>query len=129
MVKSKIRFFRCKLCGNIVTYLEEGGGTLVCCGETMEELVPNTSDGAFEKHVPKLSVNGQSVDVIVGETEHPMSEEHYIQWIGLLTKKGFSVKWLCPQSVPKATFEICEDDMPVAVYAYCNLHGLWKKDF
>lgn len=122
------KFFICKHCGNIVEMVKASGVPVVCCGEKMAELVANTSDGAVEKHVPVVEVNGQNVTVNVGTAAHPMVDAHYIQWIYLVTDKGTQKKYLAPNTDPKATFVIAEDEKVVAVYEYCNLHGLWKKE-
>jgi superoxide reductase len=121
------RFFRCKHCGNIVSKIYDSGVALVCCGEEMEELVANTVDASKEKHVPAVSVVGNIVKVEVGSVPHPMEEKHYIMWIYLQTKKGGQRKCLSPGDEPKAVFAL-EDDELVAVYEYCNLHGLWKTE-
>ena len=100
----------------------------MCCGAPMDELKANTEDAAQEKHVPAVTVEGNIVTVVVGEAAHPMIEEHYIQWIALETKQGAQRKPLCPGQEPKAVFALADGDEAVAAYAYCNLHGLWKKD-
>jgi superoxide reductase len=92
----------------------------------MFELVPGTTDAAVEKHVPVVSIEGNKVEVVVGSVVHPMTPEHYIQWIVLETKSGFQVKELTPTCEPKASFVLAEGDEIVAVYEYCNLHNLWK---
>jgi superoxide reductase len=121
------RFFRCKHCGNIATKILDSGVALVCCGEEMEEMTANTVDASKEKHVPAVSVVGNIVKVEVGSAPHPMEEKHYIMWIYLQTKKGGQRKCLSPGEEPKAVFSL-EDDELVAVYEYCNIHGLWKTE-
>lgn len=122
-------FYRCMSCGNFVTFLgEKTACTPKCCGETMTELVPNTTDAAQEKHVPVVSVAGDTVTVTVGSVEHPMLDAHYIQWIILETKQGFQKKDLKPGEKPTAVFALADGDTPVAAYEYCNLHGLWKAE-
>ena len=118
--------YRCEHCGNIIAHIQDSGVRCYCCGEEMKPLTPNTSDGAGEKHVPVVQVDGQTVTVTVGSVEHPMLEAHYIQWILLETKKGRQRKILKPGEKPTATFALTEDDAVVAAYEYCNLHGLWK---
>lgn len=122
----KQRFFKCQHCGNIIAFVADKGVPVICCGEKMAELVPGTSDGAVEKHVPVVKVDGQKVIVEVGSVAHPMLEEHYIEWISLETKEGSQHKELNPGQAPKAEFMLCDSDEVVAAYAYCNLHGLWK---
>ncbi len=121
----EMKFYKCSHCGNIITFLEDKGVPVICCGEKMMELTANTSDGATEKHVPVYSIDGTIVNVSIGSAAHPMLAEHYIQWVVLLTKQGSQVKYLSPGSEPKVTFSITEDDEVEAVYEYCNLHGLW----
>lgn len=119
-------FYICKHCGNIIAYVRNSGVPVVCCGEKMELIKANTSDGAQEKHVPVSAQTGQRVTVTVGSVEHPMSEEHYIQWIALQTKQGNQRKELKPGDAPTVCFMLCEGDEVESVYEYCNLHGLWK---
>ena len=122
-------FYRCEGCGNFVTFLaDKTGCTPKCCGDTMKEIVPNTTDGAVEKHVPVVAVDGNTVTVTVGEAEHPMLEAHYIQFIILETSQGFQKMDLKPGEKPEAVFALAPDEKPVAAYEYCNLHGLWKKE-
>jgi len=123
-----MKFYVCKHCKNLVTLLHESGVPMMCCGEKMMELVPGTSDGAFEKHVPAVSVDGNTVTVKVGEVEHPMLENHYIQWVVLETKNGAQIHYLKPGEKPEAVFALAEGDEAIAAYEYCNLHGLWKKE-
>ena len=119
-------FYKCKHCGNIVAYIENKGVPIMCCGEKMEPIEPNTTDAAGEKHVPVITIDGKTVTVAVGEVEHPMLPEHYIQWIVLETKEGRQRKTLQPGDKPVATFALTDTDEVVAAYEYCNLHGLWK---
>ena len=123
-----MKFYVCKHCKILVTLLHEIGVPMMCCGEKMTELVPGTSDGAFEKHVPAVSVDGNTVTVKVGEVEHPMLENHYIQWVVLETKNGAQIHYLKPGEKPEAVFALAEGDEAIAAYEYCNLHGLWKKE-
>ncbi len=124
----EMEFYRCKHCGQIIEVVQGTGVPVICCGEPMEKLVPGTSDGAYEKHVPVIEVNGSIVTVSVGSVEHPMMEAHYIQWIALQTKEGFQRKVLKPGEAPKAVFALTEGDQVEAAYEYCNLHGLWKAE-
>jgi superoxide reductase len=122
------RFFICKLCGNIVGVVKEGGGKLSCCGQAMTELTANTTDAAQEKHVPVITVAGDSVKVSVGSVTHPMTPEHFIEWIHLETKQGAQMAHLTPDDAPEFVFSLADGDEAVAAYAYCNLHGLWKAE-
>jgi superoxide reductase len=92
----------------------------------MEEIIPGTSDASTEKHVPVYKVEGNKIHVRVGSADHPMVPEHYIEWVSLQTKFGNQRKALKPGDEPKVCFSVCEGDEVVAVYAYCNLHSLWK---
>ncbi len=121
------KFFRCKHCGNLIGMIHDSGAPITCCGEHMQELVANSTDAATEKHVPVVTVDGDTVHVTVGSVEHPMTEAHYIQWIYLKTEKGGQRQCLTPSDKPQASFKLI-DDKPVAVYEYCNLHGLWVKE-
>lgn len=119
------RFFICKTCGNVVGVLYSSGVPLICCGEEMQLLEANTVDASREKHVPVITVSGDTVTVEVGSVPHPMVPEHYISFIYLLTEHGGQRKGLSPGQAPKAAFKVV-DDAPKAVYAYCNIHGLWS---
>jgi len=121
------RFFICKHCGNLVNIIHSSGVDMICCGEAMTELIPGSVDAAVEKHVPVVTIDGNTVTVEVGSVAHPMLPEHYIQWIHLQTDAGIHRKCLNPGEAPKAVFMLA-DEKPIAAYEYCNLHGLWKKD-
>ena len=118
------RFYICKHCGNIIGMVNSAGVPIVCCGEPMEELIPNSIDASQEKHVPAVTVEGDTVTVDIGSVAHPMLPEHYIEWVYLQTEQGGQRKALKPGQEPKAVFAL-KDDKAIAVYAYCNLHGLW----
>lgn len=123
-----IKFYKCNHCGNVAVKVVDHGVPLVCCGEKMEELVPGAVDGALEKHVPFVTVEGSHVHVQVGEVEHPMTEEHLIQLIVLVTTAGFQVAQLDATMAPVADFVLPEGVAALKVYEYCNLHGLWVKE-
>ena len=120
----RTQVYKCPICGNIVEVLEAGGGTLVCCGKPMDQLIGNTTDAATEKHVPIIETIEGGYKVVVGSVTHPMLDEHYIQWIELVTENTVLRKFLKPGEAPEAVF-LTEEK---AIYAreYCNLHGLWK---
>jgi len=122
----EMKFYVCKHCGNIVAMVKSSGAPISCCGEKMSELVPGTTDAAVEKHVPVFEIVDNKVIVTVGSAEHPMLEEHYIEWIAVQTTSGNQRKALKPGEPPKACFALCEGEEVEAVYAYCNLHKLWK---
>ncbi|WRS27159.1 desulfoferrodoxin family protein [Oscillospiraceae bacterium MB08-C2-2] len=122
-----MEIFRCKLCGNIIVKLVDSGAVPVCCGEPISLLHANTTDAAQEKHVPAFSLEGNTLTVQVGDVLHPMTPEHFIQFI--LVEQDGKVQYtkLTPDQEPKATFSVCQDK-PFTVYEYCNLHGLWKAE-
>ncbi len=121
------KFYICEHCKNIVEIIHSAGVPIKCCGQNMTELIPGAIDAAQEKHVPVVAVEGNLVKVSVGEVTHPMTDEHHIAWIYLQTDKGGQRKNLLTTDAPEVVFSIA-DEKPVAVYAYCNLHGLWKAD-
>ncbi len=122
----EMKFYRCAKCGKMVAMVKDSPCPTMCCGEPMTEIIPGTTDAAVEKHVPVCEIKGNTVIVTVGSVAHPMEEKHYIEWISLQTKQGNQRKALAPGMEPKACFAICEGDEVQAVYAYCNLHSLWK---
>ncbi|MCL2507994.1 MAG: desulfoferrodoxin [Oscillospiraceae bacterium] len=121
------KFFICKHCGNLAGLIDNKGVPMVCCGERMSELVPNTVEASAEKHLPAVTVSDDSITVLVGSVPHPMLEEHHITFVYVETERGGQRKCLKASEEPKLTFRF-SDDKPVAVYAYCNLHGLWKTE-
>lgn len=120
-----MRFYNYGQDGNIITFLKDSEAG---SDEQMKELLPNTTDAAVEKHLPVAEVDGQKVSVKVGSAEHAMTEKHFIEWIALTSKQGKQIKELTPDQAPEAEFVVCKEDTPLAVYAYCNLHGVWKID-
>ena len=122
-----MKFYICPHCGNLVEMVNDAGVNPVCCGQKMTELVPNTVEASGEKHIPVVSVEGSKVIVNVGSVDHPMVAEHFIEWVYVETENGGYRKELRPDSAPHVEFEL-GSDKAVAVYAYCNLHGLWKTD-
>ena len=121
-----MKFYKCPVCGKIIAMVEERAVPTICCGRPMEELIPNTSDGAIEKHVPVYEVKDGVVHVKVGSVEHPMVEGHYIQWIVVQTNHGNKRTKLKPGEKPEAKFALLPDEKVEAVLEYCNLHGLYK---
>lgn len=123
-----MKFYICNHCKNIIGKIQDKGVPVVCCGEKMAELVPNTTEAATEKHIPVTSVEGNLITVQIGSTLHPMTEEHLIQWVYLETEEGGQRKSLKAGDKPEVVFALSPRDKAKAVYAYCNLHGLWKAD-
>ena len=122
-----MKFLRCKVCGKIVALVNDCSSCPTkCCGEAMEEIPVNTQDGAHEKHIPVVKVEGNVVHVEVGEVEHPMLDAHYIEWIALKTNFGNQRKVLKPGEKPVADFALLPGEKVEAVLEYCNLHGLYS---
>lgn len=123
---TKLReIYKCEICGNIVEVLHTGIGSLVCCGQPMKRMEEQTEDSSVEKHVPYIEKTEKGIRVKVGQNqEHPMTDEHHIEWIQVLTPTAAYRKFLSPGGKPEAEFEIQEDD--VVAREYCNIHGLWK---
>ncbi|MBQ9428892.1 MAG: desulfoferrodoxin [Clostridia bacterium] len=122
----QVKFYRCPVCGQMIAVIKKTGCPVMCCGKPMEEILAGTTDAALEKHVPVYTVEGNVVTVTVGAVEHPMTEEHYIEWVFLKTTSGNQRKALRPGDKPQVTFAVCPGDKVEEVYAYCNLHSLWK---
>ena len=122
-----MKFYICPHCGNLVEMVNDAGVNPVCCGQKMTELVPNTVEASGEKHIPAVTIQDGIVTVNVGSVDHPMEEVHYIEWVYAKTEKGGQRKFLKSGEPPYVTFHL-GDDKAVAVYAYCNLHGLWKAE-
>jgi len=116
--------YRCNVCGNIVEVLHAGKGELVCCGQPMELLQEKTADVGLEKHVPVVETTDRGTKVKVGDVHHPMEENHYIEWIEVITDGGSYRQFLKPGGKPEAEFEISAQK--VSAREYCNIHGLWK---
>ena len=123
------KYVYCKHCGNVAEMLNDAGAPMTCCGEEMGPLMAGSVDAAVEKHVPVFAREGDKISVQVGSVPHPMLPEHHIAWIWLQTKLGGQRRCLEAGGEPKAEFILAPGDEPVAVYEWCNLHGLWKADF
>ncbi len=124
---SKTKFFICEKCGNLVEKIEDSGVPMMCCGQKMTPIEAGTVEASREKHIPVATVEGNTVRVVVGSVEHPMASEHSILWVELKTDKGVQRKTLAVGEPPVAVFALA-DEKPIEVYAYCNLHGLWKSE-
>lgn len=122
-MKNERNFYKCAICGNIVGLIESGGGELVCCGQKMEHLIPNTEEAAQEKHIPVVTRENCKLKVEVGSVPHPMTEEHHISWIAVV--QGDMTQRISLNKTGQPSAEFCVGEAPAAVYAYCNLHGLW----
>lgn len=122
------KFYICKHCGNVIEKIYDKKVPVVCCGEKMEELKAGTTDAAQEKHVPVVTIEGNKLRAVVGSVMHPMSEEHHIAFIYVQTDRGGIRVDLAHDSEPVVEITLSEGEKAVAVYEYCNLHGLWKAD-
>lgn len=121
------KFYVCEHCGNLIGMIHDAGVPMMCCGQKMTKLEPGTVEASQEKHIPVVTVENNVVKVSIGSVSHPMTEEHSITWVYLQTEQGGQRKCLKPGTEPAVEFAL-RDETPVAVYAYCNLHGLWKAD-
>lgn len=120
----QLEVYKCEICGNIVEVLHSGSAPLMCCGQKMTLMTENTVDAAKEKHVPVIEVGASSITVKIGSVPHPMTEEHYIEWIELLADGKAYRQFLNPGDKPEAVFPITAKQ--VSAREYCNLHGLWS---
>lgn len=127
MMRKECKFFRCSVCGNIIEVVHNGGGPLTCCGKPMELLKANTTEASTEKHIPVACKDNNKLFIKIGSAEHPMTEEHHIEWIYLLSEGKGQMIELAPGDKPEVHFGIGHRKM-LTVYAYCNLHGLWSLD-
>ncbi|MCI9110304.1 MAG: desulfoferrodoxin [Bacilli bacterium] len=118
-----MKICKCNVCGNVISILDDNGGKLICCNEEMELMVPESSDGAREKHVPVITKDGDEIIVSVGSVAHPMDDDHYINWIALVNDDVVTRVNLNPNDEPEARFPYTKGSI---VYAYCDKHGLWK---
>ena len=123
-----MKFYICKHCGNVITRLTSSGVPILCCGEEMQELQPGVIEASLEKHIPVVLQNDSFVHVNVGSLPHPMIAEHFIEWIALETERDAQIHWLHPGDAPEAMFALTSGQHAKAVYAYCNIHGLWKTE-
>ena len=125
------KFYLCNICKNLVDLINDGGGTLVCCGEEMELLINNTVDADYEKHIPAIDVkhenNRKVLEIKIGDVIHPMEENHYIDFIYIEYINGGTLIKLDITKDPILTWDITDENV-LAVYAYCNLHGMWAKN-
>jgi superoxide reductase len=120
----RLDVYRCDLCGHIIEVINNGEGTLVCCGQNMTFLSENTQDAAQEKHVPVIEVKNDGIKVTVGAVPHPMTDQHYIQWIELIVDGKSCMAFLNPGDAPEAFFNV--KGTSITAREYCNLHGHWK---
>lgn len=122
-----LQFYRCNSCGNIIGMIVSSGVAIRCCSEPMQRIVANVVDASEEMHVPDYKIKKKTVEVTIGAKDHPMEDAHYIKWVAIQTKQGVQRKELQAGNEPKVKFSLTDDDELLAIYAYCNVHGLWKK--
>lgn len=123
-----MKFYICKHCGNVITKLTSSQVPVQCCGENMQPLEAGVTDAAVEKHVPVVTVEGNPGEGPCGRVTHPMTAEHLIQWVAVVTDRDALIHWFHPEEAPEAVFALAEGQQVKEVYAYCNLHGLWKAE-
>ena len=122
----QLKFYYCRHCGKIISIVKDSGVKTICCSEEMLELLPGTTDGVSEKHIPIIKISGNTVSVTVGSKLHPSETAHYIEWILLQTDKGIQQKWLKPGNSPSVDFAVLTGDRVQAASEYCNIHKLCK---
>ena len=125
---NEAKFYICEKCGNLVGVIHSSGVPMMCCGQKMTALLPGTVEASVEKHLPVVEVRDGAVVVKVGSVSHPMTAEHLIEWVYLETTLGGRRRALSAEAAPEVVFTLDEGEEPRAVYAYCNLHGLWKTE-
>ena len=121
----EVKFYKCPICGNVIELIDGNINHMMCCGRAMEELIADTVDASLEKHVPAYEINNDEIIVKIGEVEHPMEEKHYIMWIALVNDNRIIRYNLTANDKALVKFPYVKNSI---VYAYCNLHGLWKKE-
>lgn len=122
-----MKFYKCQLCGQIIGMVKETGVPIICCGQEMEEIIPHIDEkGLSEKHIPVYKIKNKKIVVRIGSIPHPMTNEHYIEWVALVTNKGNQKKSLKPGDAPEVRFVLDDGEIVEEIYAYCNLHSLWK---
>lgn len=122
-----MKFYKCQLCGQIIGMVKETGVPIICCGQEMEEIIPHADEkGLSEKHIPVYKIKNKKIVVRIGSIPHPMTNEHYIEWVALVTNQGNQKKSLKPGDAPEVRFVLDDGEIVEEIYAYCNLHSLWK---
>jgi superoxide reductase len=120
----RMQVYKCEVCGNIVEVLHTGQGELVCCGKPMNLMEEQTADAAAEKHVPVVEKGDDGITVKVGSVPHPMQDEHYIEWVQIMSGDNAYRIFLKPGGAPEGTFRVVKGG--VTAREYCNIHGLWR---
>jgi superoxide reductase len=121
-----LEIYKCDVCGNMTEVIHASGGTLVCCGQPMRNILAGTVDASKEKHVPVIENNDGKYSIIIGSAVHPMEEKHYIEWIQIISGDKSYREFLKPSREPKALFDLKSGR--ITAREYCNLHGLWSKE-
>ena len=125
-MKENVRFYKCPICGNIVGLIKGDMEHIKCCGKPMDEMIANTTDAAVEKHMPVLSAENGVLKVCVGEVEHPSIEKHWIPFVAVKAGDLVLRRSINATEKPEAIFPLGDFKGEVEVYAWCNLHGIWK---
>ena len=120
-----MKFYKCNHCGNVITKVVDKNVPVICCGEQMKELFPNTVEAAVEKHKPEIKIDGDKVTIQVGSVEHPMTDDHHIQFVAVELSDRSGIINLVPGQKPVVQIQLKPGQKIEKVYAYCNLHGLW----
>ena len=123
MNSENVRFYKCPICGNVIGLIDGNIENMRCCGAELELLVANTVDASVEKHVPVYEKVEDEIVVKVGSVDHPMEKAHYIMWIAQVTDNRTTRVKLYPEQGTETRFPYIKGS---TIYAYCNLHGLWK---
>lgn len=122
-------YYYCKICGNVVYCNDNNAASLTCCGEKMNKCTEHISDSEMsEKHIPIYKIDGNKISIEVGEILHPYTIDHHIVFVELNTDKGRHIRMLSNSEVPKCDFYLSENEIPVNIRVYCNIHGLWRRD-
>jgi len=129
---SDVKYFYCMVCGNVIEIVHDSGNIPMCCMREMQELEPGTTDGNTDYHVPVYIIRKNKIDVCIGSEPHPMTKDHYIEWVEIVTTKGCHRRFFHPGDEPIAHFRLRDNEELLHIYAYCNIHKLWsclyKKD-
>jgi len=125
---TNVIFYRCSVCGNIVMKILDGDQPLSCCGQAMQKLIPNRANASEDSHVPVVAYVGRNLSVSIGVIPHPMTQDHYIQWVFMESSRGGQLCYMEPNKAPETNFILENGVVPYCVYAYCSQHMLWKHE-
>ena len=120
-----LNLYKCMKCNTLIQQLDESNANIECCNTKMTKIEANTFEASTEKHIPIYELSNSEIIVTIGEIEHPMEEDHYIEWISAVADNYEVTKYFTPGEMPKL---VCKYVEGMKLYAYCNKHGLWKAD-